>query len=240
MQDPVPSIQHLVPAFGLRDCYNDRIRFDEAIRMECGAGVYMMRFIWEIPVLLLRVPLLGGRALCKAIRKTRGVASMSAIVIPPGDEGMQGPVYDRILQMWQLQESLLHTYQTIFLTFHAILIAATLAFEDQQILSLSRLTMTLGLFTAFIWLYLVWDRALAASFFPCALDELESGRKITAELRDAFVHYRRTIGGLRPTRSVLANLCRTQFRGLARTLLGSIPLLFIAIWVCIICMRWHV
>ena len=94
------------------------------------------------------------------------------------------------------------------------------------------------------WLYLYWDRALAASFFPRAIEALEQ-RCETDDLKClssqralqtpfvAFKAARKTPEGsihlLHPIES-FRGIRKTQFTSKPRMILGGIPLLTLCIW----------
>lgn len=198
----------------------------------------VMRLILQLPGILLRCiwySVVGIYGFASRVFTREGV---TLSVLPEGAEDITGRAYDRLLQLWEQQELLLHTYQSIFLTVHAVLLAVALALLELELAASARPLMVLGLLLALLWTYLLWDRALAVSFFPMALKEIESGRKVSSRLLEAFAEYRRSIGGLRLTPEAICHLARTQFRSKARVVLGSIPVAFVAVWIYILAMRW--
>jgi len=94
------------------------------------------------------------------------------------------------------------------------------------------------------WIYLYWDRALAASFFPQAIEALEQECKDGDEkcfsakdkLQTPFLAFkaarREPEGAIHLCHPIkgLSGIKRTQFKSKPRMILGLIPLLTLGIW----------
>lgn len=100
----------------------------------------------------------------------------------PKEQAMaRGDGYDQILSLWSIQESLLQTYRSIFITAESVIFAIAAAITGTTPWSALILTF-LGYFLLWMWHRVCANRALDVSFTQWLLDRAERGANVSAPL----------------------------------------------------------
>jgi len=93
----------------------------------------------------------------------------------------RGDGYDQVLSMWSIQESLLQTYRSIFITAESVVFAIAAAIAGLYPLSAVLLTV-LGFFLLWMWHKVCSNRAIDVSFVQWLLIRAEEGNDIPTPL----------------------------------------------------------
>ena len=93
----------------------------------------------------------------------------------------RGDGYDQVLSMWSIQESLLQTYRSIFITAETVAFAIAAAVASLYPLSAVLLTV-LGFFLLWMWHKVCSNRAIDVSFVQWLLIRAEEGNDIPTPL----------------------------------------------------------
>ena len=134
--------------------------------------------------------------------------------------------------LWSIQESLLQTYRTVFITLESVLIAVEtfLLSSNQSLLLIGLPIMLLGLSLIPVWMGVCNARANAVAFIHWLIQRYESGE----EIKKPYTHFRqfqenRTYKGI----NVLEDK-RYRYLGKSKTRYKMdvvVPVLFAATWI---------
>lgn len=159
----------------------------------------------------------------------------------------RGDGYDQILSLWSIQESLLQTYRSIFITAESVVFAIAAAIAGTAPWSALILTF-LGYFLLWMWHRVCANRALDVSFTQWLLDGAEQGADVSAPLaclKDFQAGQPITINGRSVCRhtknSTKEHINDSPFISMvkSRTRVWMeiyLPLLFAALWVMVACL----
>ena len=164
-----------------------------------------------------------------------------------GNDQPQDSLYDRVLRMWAVEETILHSYTGRFLAFQAALFLSAVIVLHlgnrptwyTQFLFFA--IVAAGLMTAILWALLSRDRAIAAEYLSDRLKRLEKGEEMETNVFTSFCNYRKRNNVWLELRSVLFDLrppercCQAGKQWGTRCILHFIlPATLGLLWLCIV------
>ena len=134
--------------------------------------------------------------------------------------------HSELLRLWGIQESLLQTYRSIFLSTQSIFISlgAALALASTEIKQAIYVLLPIsfmGIYLLFVWLKVTRQRSAAVNFCQEQVIKLEDGEIITKPLQNMNSHLK----------SSGANHKGDD----TRKKLQSLPYVFLTLWIILLC-----
>ena len=100
---------------------------------------------------------------------------------------MNNAIYDRIIAMWDIQESLLQSYRNIFLTSQSIIFSIAVVIVSTSTPYLAFLLLFIGIFMIFyLWIPICRSRGYDVWFFHWQILQLENGKAIDQKIFTEF------------------------------------------------------
>jgi hypothetical protein len=100
--------------------------------------------------------------------------------------GTKEAVYDRLISMWGIQDSLLQSYRNIFLTSQSVLLSVAVFVAQGARPALAFLLALIGLPLVWLWHSIVTSRGYHVWFFHLHILRLEAGMSVPNNLFKAF------------------------------------------------------
>jgi len=112
-------------------------------------------------------------------------------------------IYDQLIAMWDIQDSLLQSYRNIFLTSQSIIFAIAVSVASGSKPYFSLFLLPIGIYLLWVWFTICQSRGYDIWFFQWQLLKFEKGKQINSKILTNFKEWQGL--GIKKQRETLEN-----------------------------------